>query len=87
MIYIQYLTILSLHTITVHVHVHVLPLTIVSIVYSVSEIHCTSNVHVLPQYYTYTITCECNSHITMITVQSSTVVLLSSTVNYHLIKV
>ena len=71
---IQYLTLLSLHTITV------LPLTIV---YFVSEVHCTSNVlHSITPYYK----CKGNSHITMITVQSTTIVLPRSTVDYHLIK-
>ena len=56
-------TILSLHTITV------LPLTIV---YFVNEVHCTLNVLHLSTPYK----CKGNSHITTITVQSSTIVLL-----------
>ena len=55
-------------------------------VYFVIEVHCTSNVlHSIAPYSTYK--CKGNSHITMITVQSSTIVLLRSTVDYHLIKV
>ena len=71
-VYIQYLTLLSLHTVTV------LPLTTV---YFVSEVHCTLNV-LLHLCITYK--CKGNSHIT---VQSNTIVLFTSTVDYHLIKV
>ena len=67
-------TLLSLHIITV------LPLTIV---YFVNEVHCTLNVLHLSTTYK----CKGNSHITMITIQSNTIVLLRSTVDYHLIKV
>ena len=85
--------IISLHTITV------LPLTTM---YIVSEVHCTLNVQyltllslhtitVLPlttvYFVSYHIQIKGNLHITMITVQSSTIVLLRSTVDYHLIKV
>ena len=57
--YIQYLTLLRLHTITV------LPLTTV---YVLNEVHCISSVlHSIAQYYTlvYAITykCKVNSHI------------------------
>ena len=77
--YLQYLTLLRLHTITV------LPLTTL---YFVSEVHCTLKVKhsIAPWYYAITYKCKGNSHITMITVQSSTIVLLRSTVDYHLIK-
>ena len=78
LINLQYLTLLSLHTITV------LPLTYM---YFMSEIHCTSSVlHSIAQYYTLVLCyhilykCKVNSHIT---VQSSTIVLLRSTVDYH----
>ena len=69
---------LSLHTITV------LPLTTV---HFVSEVHCTSNVlhSITPKYHAITYKCKGNSCNTMITVQSSTIVLLRSTVD--LIKV
>ena len=72
--------IISLHIITV------LPL---STVYLVSEVHCTLNVlhSITPYYYAITYKCKGNSHITMITVQNSTIVLLRSTFDYHLIKV
>ena len=69
----QYLTLLSLHTITV------LPLTTV---YFVIEVHS-----IIPLVLLYHMQMEGNSHITMITVQSSTIVLLRSTVDYHLIKI
>ena len=91
---IQYLTLLSLHTITV------LPLTTV---YIVSEVHCTLNVQYLTLLSLHTITVlslttvyivsevHCTSsvlhRITMITVQISTIVLLRSTVDYHFIEV
>ena len=63
----------------------VLPLTAV---YFVSEVHCTSSVlhSITPYYYAITYKCKGNLHITMITVVSSTIVLLRSTVDYHLIK-
>ena len=71
---------LSLHTITV------LPLTTV---HFVSEVYCTSNVlHSITstcKYHAITYKCKGNSYNTMITVQSSTIVLLRSTVD--LIKV
>ena len=56
--------------------------------------HCTSiDYSVLCEWSTLYFECTTqyyttyNSHITMITVQSSTIVLLRSTVDYHLIKV
>ena len=62
-----------------------------SVLYEWSTLYfkCTC---VLQMYYTVlhlaiTYKCKGNSHITMITVQSSAIVLLRSTVDYHLIKV
>ena len=81
----MYLILLSLHTITV------LPLTTV---YIVSEVHCTFECTTCTLYITLVLCyiiykCKGNSHITTITVQSSTIVLheLRCTVDYHLIKV
>ena len=56
-------------------------------VYFVSEVHCTLNV-LHTQYYTLVLCyhiqkCKGNSHITIITVQTNTIV---STVDYHHIK-
>ena len=88
----MFLTLLSLHDITVPS---------LTAVYFVSELHSVHELHRITPYY-YDITymymykCKGNLHITMITVQGSTIVLFRSTivhvlfrsaVTYHIIKV
>ena len=55
--------------------------------YLTLSLHAITVLPLTTVYIVSEVHCKGNSHITMITVQSSTIVLLRSTVDYHLIKV